>query len=97
MGKLVSFYASGSWKVGKDGKRWDQGNTIAVTIRVQKSLHGPVLLCAPECLVIGAPPLYACHGGTSGAVLGSVLEQARVVFGILLWGGQARGLLLLLL
>ena len=73
------------WETG-----WDQGNPIAVTIRVQKSLHTPLLLCAPECLVIGAPPLYACQGGTSRAVLGSVLEQAREVFGILLWGGQAR-------
>lgn len=80
------------WETG-----WDQGNTIAVTIRAQKGLHTPVLLCAPESLVIGASPLYACQGGTSGVVLGSMLEQAREVLGILLWGGQAGGLLLLLL
>lgn len=55
------------WETGRD-----QGDRIAVTIRVQNSLHAPALLCARECLVIGASPLYACQGGTSGVVLGSV-------------------------
>lgn len=68
-----------------------------MTTGAHPGLCAPVLLCAPESLVMEAQPLYSCHGGTSGVVVGPVLEQARKVRGILLWGGQAGELLCLLL